>query len=530
MSIPSTNRKSSSTLSIVGRNVGIFLLLLGGILFVPLLVSLGYGETYSALSFLMGSGVSAAIGGFGYWTCRDAPELTQWQGMLVAAVGWLAVAAVGAVPLVAAAYLTPTEVAQSFVPAGESYTSSLYNFRNPLHAFFESMSAFTTTGLTMSVHEPSVGHGVLLYRSLGQWVGGAGMIVLALAILRTHGTAGLSLYRAEGRSTKVRPNIVKTTRVLWRVYVGLTLGVAVYLAVGTFLIVPGYGLEATLFDAVNHAMTGQSTGGFSTLDDSIAGYESYAMDLLYIPAMILGAISLPVYYGIINTGSLRVLWKNVQARTLGGMLLVGTPLLIGLLWTVPTVADPVREGLFQFATALSTTGWQTSAIGDWHSGAVLFIVFGAMIVGGSEGATVGGIKLIRIYVLVRGIRWQIVRNFLPQHAAVRFRLGSRRLNRNDMYDEISQAAVLTGLYLFLMMASAVELTYIVDSSYTLADIIFESATAQGTVGLSTGVTRPDMTPWAEGILIFQMWIGRLEIFPVFILLRSLMTGTKPTRP
>ncbi|PSP07488.1 MAG: cation transporter, partial [Cyanobacteria bacterium SW_7_48_12] len=81
--------------------MGIFLLLLGGILFVPLLVSLGYGETYSALSFLMGSGVSAAIGGFGYWTCRDAPELTQWQGMLVAAVGWLAVAAVGAVPLVA---------------------------------------------------------------------------------------------------------------------------------------------------------------------------------------------------------------------------------------------------------------------------------------------------------------------------------------------------------------------------------------------------------------------------------------------
>ena len=531
MSIPSTARRSSSTFSIVGRDVGVLLLLLGTIMSVPLFVSLLYGETYSALSFLIGSGVSAAMGALGYATCRDAPEATQWQGMLVAATGWLAVAVVGAVPLFVAAHLTPPEVAQSFVPAGESYVSSLYNFKNPLHAFFESMSAFTTTGLTMSVHEPSVGHGVLMYRSLGQWIGGAGMIVLALAILRTpSGTAGLSLYQAEGRSTKVRPNIVETTRVLWRVYVGLTLGVAVYLAVGTFLILPDYGVSATLFNAVNHAMTGQSTGGFSTLDDSIAGYGSYAMDVLHIPAMILGAVALPVYYGILETRSFRALWEDVQARMFGVMLLVGTPLLMGLLWTVPTVADPVREGLFQFATALSTTGWQTSAIGDWSDGAVLFIVFGAMIIGGSAGATVGGIKLVRIYALVRGVRWQIVRVFLPRHAAVRFRMGERRLDRDAMHDEISQAAVLTGLYLFLMMAGAVALTYLIDPSYSLADIIFESATAQGTVGLSTGVTRPAMNPWAEGILIFQMWIGRLEIFPVFILLRSLLAGTGAARP
>ena len=167
MSIPPTARRSSSTFSIVGRDVGVLLLLLGSIMSVPLFVSLLYGETYSALSFLIGSGVSAATGALGYGTCRNAPEATQWQGMLVAATGWLAVAVFGAVPLFVAAHLTPPEVAQSFVPAGESYTSSLYNLKNPLHAFFESMSAFTTTGLTMSVHEPSVGHGVLMYRSLG---------------------------------------------------------------------------------------------------------------------------------------------------------------------------------------------------------------------------------------------------------------------------------------------------------------------------------------------------------------------------
>lgn len=527
-----SSRSRLSTLAVVGRDVGVLLLLLGVLFTLPLAVALLYGETYTALSFLVGSGVSASVGGIGYWTCRDAPEPSTWQGMVIAAAGWLSVAVVGAVPLMVAAYATPTAVAQSFVPVGETYAPSLYNFRNPLHAFFESMSAFTTTGLTMSVHEPSVGHGILFYRSFAQWVGGAGMIVLALAILRTpSGTAGFSLYEAEGRSAKLRPNIMETARVLWRLYLGLTAGVAVYLAVGTFLILPEYGIASTLFDAVNHAMTGQSTGGFSTLDDSIAGYGSYAMDLLHIPAMLLGAIALPVYYGLLQKHSLRPLWEDVQARTFGLLLLLGTPLLIGLLWTVPSVADPVREGLFQFATALSTTGWQTSAIGDWSGGAILFIVFGAMIIGGSAGATVGGIKIIRIYVLARGIRWETIRAFLPRHAAVRFQMGTQRLTRGEMHDELSQAAVFFGLYLALMMASAVILTLLVDpSAFTLADIIFESATAQGTVGLSTGVTRPAMNAWAEGILIFQMWIGRLEIFPVLLFLRWLAVGSTPTNP
>lgn len=532
MPVPLTDRRSrASTLSVVGRDVGALLLLLGGIFLAPLTVALLYGETYTALSFLIASGVSASIGAAGYWTCRGAAQPTQLQGMLIAAGGWLGVALVGSVPFLAAAYLTPPDVAQSFVPPGETYSPSLYNFRNPLHAFFESMSAFTTTGLTMSVHEPSVGHGLLFYRSLAQWVGGAGMIVLSLAIIRMpSGTAGLSLYQAEGRSTKLRPNILETTRMLWRVYIGLTAAVAVYLAIGTLVLMPDYGLLPTLFDAINHAMTGQSTGGFSTLDDSIAGYGSYAMEVLHIPAMLLGAVALPIYYGVARNRSLKPLWQDIQARTFGILLLLGTPVLIGLLWFLPSVADPVREGLFQYATALSTTGWQTSAIGDWSGGAVLFIVFGAMIIGGSAGATVGGIKIMRVYLLARGIRWETIRSFLPRHATVRFQVGDRSLTRDEMHDEISHAAILTGLYLTLMVASAVVLSLVVDPSYSLADIIFESATAQGTVGLSTGVTRPAMHPLAESLLIFQMWIGRLEIFPVLILLRSLVFAAPPTRP
>lgn len=226
--------------------------------------------------------------------------------MIVAALGWLATAFFGALPFIIAAYITPPAVLESFVPAGASYQSSLLNFQNPLHAFFERMSGYTTTGLTMSVHEPSVGHAFLWYRSQMQWIGGAGMIVLSLAILRQpHGTAGISLYESEARNEKLRHSIAGTARAIWKIYVGVTAAVAVYLAIATFLVQPGYGIENTIFDAINHAMTGQSTGGFSTLDDSIAGYGSYAMELVHIPDVVPIDANRPVCHVVQSEQELR---------------------------------------------------------------------------------------------------------------------------------------------------------------------------------------------------------------------------------
>lgn len=276
------------------RDVGALQVLIGGSMLVPMLVSLLYQEWYSALAFLLAAGFTVVAGGVAYKLNEDAPEPQQHHAMIVAALGWAVTAFFGAIPFVLAAYLTPPAVLDSLIPAGASYQSSLLHFQNPLHAFFESMSGYTTTDLTMSVREPSVGHGFLWYRSQMQWIGGAGMIVLSLAILRQpHGTAGISLYQSEGRSEKLRPSIVGTARAIWKIYVGVTAAVAVYLTVATFLVQPGYGIENTIFDAINHAMTGQSTGGFSTLDDSIAGYDSYAMELVHIPAMITGPSRFP---------------------------------------------------------------------------------------------------------------------------------------------------------------------------------------------------------------------------------------------
>jgi len=520
------------------RDIGALQVLIGGLMLIPLLVSLLYQEWYSGLAFLISSGVTALAGGIAYKACVDAPEPRRYHAMIVAALGWLVTAAFGALPFIVAAYITPSAVLESFVPAGASYQSSLLNFREPIHALFESMSGYTTTGLTMSVREPSVGHGFLWYRSQIQWIGGAGMIVLSLAILRQPlGTAGVSLYQSEGRSEKLRPSIAGTARAIWKIYLGVTALVAVYLAVATFLILPGYGIEQTIFDAINHAMTGQSTGGFSTLDNSIAGYNSYAMDLVHIPAMITGAISIPVYYAAVSERDLREFARDPQVRVMFGLFLVGAIGLTAFLarWVgVPYNGDPVgyvgrvatskafREGLFQFISAQTTTGWQTSAIGDWNNGSVMFIVFGAMLIGGSAGATVGGIKILRAYIILRGIGWEISRVFLSEHAVDDLRIGRQRFKTDEANDEIRAAGTMAATYLIVLVLSLFVLLAVLPSDFTLADAIFEVATAQGTVGLSSGITGPSMPVIAEVLFIIQMWMGRLEIIPVLVLISSLM--------
>ena len=509
---------------IVMRDVGLLQILLGGLMLLPLLVSLLYGEYYSALSFLLSAILTAGFGISSYRLCRDAPDPNRRHAMLIAAVGWVASAAFGALPFLLAAYLTPLEVAQAFVPAGEEYASSLLYFKNPLHAYFESMSGFTTTGLSMAVHEPSIGCGLLFFRSLTQWIGGAGVIVLSLAIIpRPHVAGVLELYQSETTGTKIRPGVLGTARAIWTAYTGITAIVTLYLIVATALLAPEYGLLENAFHSVNHAMAAVSTGGFSTLDDSIATFQSYAMELAHIPPMLLGAISIPLYYTLFRERRPRVLWQDPQFRSLCFVCAFGVPLLVLLLWLVPEIPDPIREGAFQFISAVSTTGWQTSNIAAWDNSAILVIVWGAMIVGGSAGSTVGGVKLIRAYLISRAIGRQVRKVFLPPDAVIPFKVGDRSLSTADMHREVSDASAFCILYAAILAGSILAATQILGPDVRLSAVIFECVSAQSTVGLSVGITDPDMPVALELLFILQMWVGRLEIFPVIILLASLFS-------
>ena len=525
--LPTYSDRQGSGFRIVMRDVGALQIVLSTGMLLSLLVSLLYGELHSALSFLAAAGATAAFGALTYRSCRSAEEPKRRHAMVIAGAGWLVSAIFGALPFLFAAYLTPPEVAQALIPAGESYQSSLLYFRNPLHALFESMSAYTTTGLTMAMHEPSIGHGLLFYRSMAQWIGGAGVIVLSLAIIpRPRAVGELELYQSETTGMKLRPSIIGTARAIWKVYSSVTALVALYLFVATLIILPDYGWWPSLFDAVNHAMTAQSTGGFSTLDDSIAGYRSYAMELVHIPPMVLGAISIPLYYAFLRERDLRVFWRDAQFRSMILLFAVTIPLLVLLLGGTKAVADPIREGIFQFISAVSTTGWQTSNIGDWKDSAVLLLAWGAMVTGGAAGATVGGIKLIRAYIILRAVGWRIRKVFLPTEAVVPFRVGERSLPSEAMQREVGDASVFSLLYLLILGVSTIIVAHQMGPNFTLADALFESVSAQSTVGLSSGITDPGMPVTIELLFIFQMWVGRLEIFPVIVLLLALVSWTR----
>lgn len=510
------------------KQIGGLQILLGSSMIIPVLVSLMYSEYYSALGFLISSAIILIIGFSLYRGFFKTPEPKNRHALIIAATGWIFLTIMGAIPFIVIAYITPAEVMRGFIPAGADFDSSLINFKNPLHAIFECMSAFTTTGLTMAVHEPTIGKGLLFYRCFAQWLGGAGFIVLALAVLhRTPGQGALLLYGSEASGEKLKPNVIGTARAIWKVYTGLTAFLTVYLIIGTYLILPDYGWGNTIFDSVNHAMAGMSTGGFSTLDDSIAGYHSLYMDILYIFPMVVGTFSIPFYFKVIFERKIDLFWKDPQTRALIIAFILGSVGLSLLLLKASITNAPFREGVFQFISALSTTGWQTSNIGSWDDSSIVFIVCFAMFIGGAAGATVGGIKVIRSLIILKGVRWQISKIFLPENSISQVKFGGKLLLREEMNRELAQASTFSFMYIVFVLMSTLLTTLFMREGFTVSDALFEAASAQGTVGLSCGITDPAMSPLLEVVYILQMCAGRLEIIPILVLIRAFFLGTKP---
>ncbi|TKX55222.1 potassium transporter Trk [Halorubrum sp. SP3] len=555
----------SADLGIIARDIGSLLLMEAGLMSFSVAVALGFGEFHAALGFLIAGGVTAAIGGFANRRFADAPNPRMKHGMVIAAGGWLTVAAFGALPLFLAAWLTPPAVMDSFVPAaadaaswepiavgGTTTVSSLAYFRDPLHAFFESMSGWTGSGLTMAIHEPSLPRAVQWWRSFIQWVGGVGVIVLTVSILSRPGSGSYALYQSEAREEKIHPSVVSTVRTVWKLVVGYTLLAFATLFAAVRASESAYAeslsVGETAWQALNHAMTGLTTGGFSVTDNSIATYNSALVEAALLPIMVLGAIAFPVHYVVLRDRRVRELVDDLQTRWL--LLLFGAGiavLSIQNVLSVPATAgafstgsflpvsalsldaaqtDAIRDSTFQWVSALSCTGFQSAPIGRWVAGAKVLVV-GAMVLGGAAGSTVGGIKIVRGYTVARGIVWQFSRVFLPKNAVVTARIGDRTLDRETMEREFGEAAIVTLLWLLALAVGSLVLVNVAGPEFTYADALFEVASAQGNVGLSTGITGPSMPPLAEGMFLFNMWIGRLEIIPVLVFLRAGIWGLNP---
>lgn len=447
------------------HHAGSFLRMLGVVLLVPAAAAVGFAEWREAA--LLTAAAAVVTGGGWFATRGEPPALELREAMALAALSYLVAAVAGAIGFLGVA--------------------------GPVDAFFESMSGFTTTGLTvMDVEE--LPQSLLLLRALSQWIGGGGVIVLSLVVLAGPGSSAMRLYTAEFGGTNLLGSAAATGRVVASTYVALTaLGYVALLAAG-----------AGAYDGLLHALALLSTGGFSPYAESIGAYGSRAVAGVTMAFMVIGAISFPLYY---------LAWRGGWRRLAGdaqllALVVIGGVAAVGLLafdgWGAPMAAT------FHAISALTTTGFVVGEAGDWSDGSRLLLV-GLMGVGGSVGSTAGGLKLLRLLILLRLVGWTVRRVMLPREAKISLKIQHAAVGE----DEVRQAFVLVAAYGLLLFLSALALTA---AGAGFEDAVFDSASALGTVGLSVGVAGPDLAEWAKLVLAFDMWAGRLEVLALLVLL------------
>jgi len=493
-------------LHIVLRDLGLLVPVVGIMAILSLVIPLIYRETFAFVPLAITAGVSIALGAALYFPFRNAGETQLKHGMLIAAFGWLLVAAIGSLPFVLTALLAD----------GKDATETLLYFKDPASAFFEAISGYTGTGLTMAARADLLPKTLQWWRSFIEWIGGMGVIVLMLSILAgpRPGAARYSLYYAEARGEKIHPSITSTLRTMWWIFL-----------LYTFIsVVALWGAGMPIWEAVNHAMTGISTGGFSVTANSIASYDSVAIELVLIPIMLLGAISFAVHYEMIR-GKGRIVWEDFQTRWFLALTLIGIAVLT--LENLLTIGGftALRHSAFQFVSSITCTGFQSADIGSWSATGKLLLA-AAMFIGGAAGSTAGGIKVMRMLILMKGVQWRFRKIVSPRRAIVPFRLGVATIDESDVGQRLEDASLITFLWLVFLGGGVLMLLHTVPADYTLSDVVFEVASAQGNVGLSVGITQPTMSLASKLTLCFNMWIGRLEIIPVLMLVRALIRGVQ----
>jgi len=374
-----------------------------------------------------------------------------------------------------------------------------------LDSLFEGVSGFTGTGLTMVTKPEEFPRTVLLWRSIMQWVGGLGIVVISLVLL-ARGIAVVRLALAEGREERIEPSIRKTAEVMLKIYVIITA-----IAIILFLIT---GMEP--FDAVNHAMTGIATGGFSTHSTSVGFYRSLPIWWAGVIIMFMGAINFVDYSRITRYG-LKHFFTSIEVQSLIVTGLVGG-LLLYLILSRGKIAsiELYAQSIFHAVSGMTNTGFQVASITDYPDVAKVLLV-ALMVIGGSTSSTSAGIKHYRLLVFLKSIGWEITRTILPRGTTLSHRLGDRYVSEDVIRKVTSFIALyLTTLAIGAMVTAAIY--YAEGWNVKFVDILFEVTSAQTCTGLSVGLAGPHMPAMAKAVFIVIMLLGRLEIYPLIAVL------------
>ena len=483
-------------------------------MFVPLVVAVIYGDDMwvFAVSIL----VVAAVG-FGLERVDPDPDLGPSEALVFVTLAWLVAALVGAVP---------------YVLAGAGTTSTL---ADPVNALFESMSGFTTTGATVmgEISFDQHSHALLMWRQLTQWLGGMGIIVLMIAILPEVAVNGAQLMASEAPGPelqKLTPKIAETARALWLIYFGFTV---LYIGLLYALHLLGMAPNMNAYNAIAHGFTTLPTGGFSPQADSIA-YFSAAVQWVVIPFMIIAGVNFALFWHVLK-GEAEVLLGNTEFRTYAGalavlaagvaVLLVGgaaPPLGIRGGVTGGFTENTARQAAFQVGSLMNSTGYATADFAQWDTHAQVFLLF-VMFIGGSAGSTGGGVKVVRWLVVLKAIRRELFTTARPD-VVQPVRLGGSVVDEGA----IRGIMVFTMLYVLLLGVSAVFFsldTARIGIQLTTLEAVSASLATLGNIGPGFGRLGPFggylfFSDASKLLMIFLMWLGRLEIVPVLAVFLS----------
>lgn len=464
---------------------GVILLLGSLLMFSPLLALIAYPhEAALSKGFIFPALLLAGIG-FGVWRGfrpRFPVILTVQEGGVIVILSWIIVCIFSSFPIIIIQKL--------------SFTQSV----------FDSVSGWTTTGLSV-IDVGKASHLILIWRSIMQLAGGAGLAIIMLAAIA--GPIGPGLSVAEGRSTQLVPHVRKSAKLVVYIYAGYAvIGIVAYWLAGM-----------SLFDAFNHAFAAISTGGFSTHAESIGYWNSITIEVVTISLMIFGNLNFLTAYLILK-GKFRAVYRNGEVRLMVTLIPVSVLILfvLAMKGIYPVLSKGVRIALFETTSALSTTGFSTTTYGNWNSIGFLIIIV-LMLIGGGTCSTAGGIKQYRIYILFKSLLWELRRPFLPRTAIVQ-----NYIWQGEEKDYISEKRInQVAMFVFLYISSFIIGSGILAAhGYGLRESFFEFASALGTVGLSVGITQaysPALVLWTE---IFGMFLGRLEFFIVFVSLAKII--------
>ncbi|HAP44250.1 MAG: hypothetical protein A2087_02120 [Spirochaetes bacterium GWD1_61_31] len=474
--------------------LGSILLIAAAVLLTPLAMLPFYPEELPlGFHFLLPSLVLAAAGlvllltrRAGHGKGNGKLRIDEREGAIVVTFGWLIVTAASAWPFMRISGLGFSQ------------------------AFFEAMSGWTTTGLSM-INVEQAPKTLLFFRSVIQLAGGAGLAIIMLAAFSL--SIGAGLYRAEGRSYQLVPNVTRSAKVVVSLYLGYTIIGVVGLALAGM----------SVFDALNHAFCAVSTGGFSTRVASIGYWDSPVIEAVTMVLMILGNLNFLSVY-ILVSGKVKAFFRNAETKLLTIFTLLGIVLLFVFVahGTYGSTAKAIRVAVFEAVTALTTTGFSTVGYGDWNGTGILVMMV-LMVIGGGMCSTAGGLKQYRVFILLKAVWWEFRRMVLPRRAVL-----VHRVTVGDEDRIVAERQVMEiGVFAFLYMAAlAVGTGLLTAAGYSLRDAAFEFASALGTVGLTIGVTATSTPPLALWTMSAGMLLGRLEFFVIFISLARLLGKAK----